>query len=99
MAWATTVVLAKIPFRLTSYVWGYLANVNLPHFLRSPIYSTYASLFGCNLDEMARPIDEYPSLGAFFARSLRSGAREWAAAKPVCIYLSSRKFDFQNRAH
>lgn len=43
--------------------------------MRKHVYGAYASAFGCNLDEMEKKMEDYPSLAAFFARKLKDGAR------------------------
>ncbi len=43
--------------------------------MRKYVYGAYASAFGCNLDEMEKNMEDYPSLAAFFARHLKKGAR------------------------
>lgn len=62
-----------IPYRYGSKLWGKLANVEIPVWLRGPIYRTYAKVFGANLEEMALPVESYTCLGDFFARPLKSG--------------------------
>eukprot|EP01111_Echinosteliopsis_oligospora_P004675 TRINITY_DN1771_c0_g1_i1.p1 TRINITY_DN1771_c0_g1~~TRINITY_DN1771_c0_g1_i1.p1 ORF type:complete len:512 (+),score=159.95 TRINITY_DN1771_c0_g1_i1:64-1599(+) len=79
-------ILLQLPFRFTSNMWGHISHVELPVWLRSPIYGAYASAFGANLDEMAKPLEEYKSLAEFFARPLKPEARTWAKdglASPV----------------
>jgi hypothetical protein len=50
-------------------------NDNVSYRMRKYVYGAYASAFGCNLDEMEKKMDDYPSLAAFFARHLKDGAR------------------------
>lgn len=58
-----------------SHAVGWLADRWIPPFLRAPLYRTYGALTGADLTEMhGRPRD-YASLGAFFVRRLREGAR------------------------
>eukprot|EP00924_Labyrinthula_sp_SR-Ha-C_P003343 snap_masked-scaffold_15-processed-gene-6.14-mRNA-1 protein AED:1.00 eAED:1.00 QI:0/-1/0/0/-1/1/1/0/337 len=45
---------------------------------RNIIFRNYARIFNVNLDEVEKPLDEYPSLQAFFSRRLRQGVR------PIC---------------
>ncbi|KYQ89718.1 phosphatidylserine decarboxylase [Tieghemostelium lacteum] len=67
--------LKRIPFRVTSKLWGKFANLELPEYLRSPFYLTYSKLFGVNLDEVEKPIESYKSMGDFFSRRLKEGSR------------------------
>ncbi len=62
-----------IPYRYASRLWGKLAYTEIPVWLRKPLYSSYAYLFGCNLDEMGQPLESYKCLGEFFARPLKPG--------------------------
>ena len=59
-----------------SRVWGYINSLELPVWSRPFGFRLYALAFGCNLDEI-EPSDlkSYPSLGAFFYRKLKPGAR------------------------
>lgn len=54
---------------------GWLADRRLPAPLRKPIYRTYARFTGASLEEVRAPIESFPSLGAFFVRHLKDGAR------------------------
>ena len=38
-------------------------------------FKLYAKIFGCNLDEVPEPLESYASLGEFFYREIREGAR------------------------
>ncbi|HEX7839446.1 MAG TPA: phosphatidylserine decarboxylase, partial [Kofleriaceae bacterium] len=53
--------------------WG--ATKALPPRLRGLAYRAFARAVGANLDEVELDLDGYPSLGDFFARKLRRGAR------------------------
>jgi len=64
-----------LPLRFISRRWGEITSVELPLWLRSHVYSGWARAFHSNLDEASRPIEEYPSLRAFFTRKLKDGAR------------------------
>lgn len=54
---------------------GWLADRPLPRFLRPWAYRTYARFTGADLDEVRAPLETFPSLGAFFIRHLKPGAR------------------------
>lgn len=43
--------------------------------LRKAIYGFYAQIFHCNLAEAELPLEQYPTLAAFFARRLKPGVR------------------------
>ncbi|KAJ7049477.1 phosphatidylserine decarboxylase 1 [Mycena amicta] len=74
-------VLGALPLRNMSRVWGYVNSLELPVWFRPYGFRLYAVAFGCNLDEI-EPADlkAYPSLGAFFYRKLKDGARPVADA-------------------
>jgi phosphatidylserine decarboxylase len=63
--------------------WG--AQRALPSRLRGLAYRAFARAVGANLDEMELELGGYPSLGDFFARKLRRGAREVDAAPGAII--------------
>lgn len=69
-------VLGALPLRNMSRVWGYLNSFELPIWIRPYGFRLYAYMFGCNLDEI-EPDDltQYASLGDFFYRKLKPGAR------------------------
>ncbi|KAM9440576.1 phosphatidylserine decarboxylase proenzyme, mitochondrial isoform 2-T3 [Clarias gariepinus] len=68
-----------IPTRLLSRAWGRLNQVDLPIWLRKPIYSLYIWTFGVNMKEAAvEDLQHYRNLGEFFRRKLKPQAR------PVC---------------
>ena len=63
--------------------WG--AGRPLPSRLRGLAYRAFARAVGANLDEVELALDGYPSLGDFFARRLRQGARTLDAAPNAII--------------
>jgi len=67
------------PLRRTlSRLVGWAADRRVPAPLRAPLYGAFSRLTGADLSEARPPLGAYPSLGAFFVRRLRDGAR------PVC---------------
>ena len=87
--WRTTLaILRRLPQAGLSRSLGRLADVPLPRPLRRPVLRTFARAVGAQLAEVEKPLDEYPSVNAFFVRRLRAGARSWpsdpaAAGSPV----------------
>jgi len=67
--------LKRIPFRMTSNLWGKIANIKIPENLRKPIYMTYSKVFGVNVNEAEKPVEEYESMADFFSRRLKDEAR------------------------
>jgi len=65
----------KVLRRGLSHLVGMLADLRLPRPLRRPVHRAFAAYAGADLDEVELPLDEYPSLGAFFVRRLKAGAR------------------------
>ena len=63
------------PAGVYSRVVGRAARVPLPGPLRRPALGVFARAVGVDLAEPDRALDEYSSLGDFFARRLRAGAR------------------------
>jgi phosphatidylserine decarboxylase len=70
-------LMGRLPERAMSRSFGRLADIPLPHPVRRPILSSFARAFGIDLSEAEFPVEEYPSLNAFFVRRLREGARSW----------------------
>ncbi|CDO71720.1 hypothetical protein BN946_scf184920.g4 [Trametes cinnabarina] len=74
-------VLGALPLRNLSRLWGYLNSLELPVWFRPYGFRLYAWIFGCNLDEIDPPdLTHYRSLGEFFYRKLKDGARPIADA-------------------
>ncbi|XP_061590579.1 phosphatidylserine decarboxylase proenzyme, mitochondrial isoform X3 [Cololabis saira] len=69
----------SFPTRLLSRAWGRLNELDLPTWLRKPIYSLYIWTFGVNMQEAAvEDLHQYKNLGEFFRRRLKP------AVRPVC---------------
>ncbi|XP_055002756.1 phosphatidylserine decarboxylase proenzyme, mitochondrial isoform X2 [Sorex araneus] len=69
----------SVPTRLLSRAWGRLNQVELPYWLRRPVYSLYIWTFGVNMKEAAvEDLHHYRNLSEFFRRKLKPQAR------PVC---------------
>ncbi|KAH7335323.1 phosphatidylserine decarboxylase-domain-containing protein [Rhizoctonia solani] len=77
-------VLAALPLRSLSRLWGTLNTLELPVWMRPAGFKIYARIFGCNLDELKEPdLTTYASLGEFFYRELADGVRPIANAALV----------------
>ncbi|XP_078018271.1 phosphatidylserine decarboxylase proenzyme, mitochondrial isoform X1 [Epinephelus lanceolatus] len=69
----------SFPTRLLSRAWGRLNGVDLPTWLRKPVYSLYIWTFGVNMQEAAvEDLHHYRNLGEFFRRRLKPTVR------PLC---------------
>ena len=44
--------------------------------LRKYLFGAYSKVFGCNLEEAAKPIEAYESFSEFFSRSLKRNSRK-----------------------
>uniref|UniRef100_A0A3Q2QL86 Uncharacterized protein n=1 Tax=Fundulus heteroclitus TaxID=8078 RepID=A0A3Q2QL86_FUNHE len=76
------------PTRLVSRAWGRLNGLDLPTWLRKPIYSLYIWTFGVNMQEAAvEDLHHYKNLGEFFRRRLKPAVRPVCAAS--CLVSSS----------
>ncbi|XP_066116197.1 phosphatidylserine decarboxylase proenzyme, mitochondrial isoform X2 [Saccopteryx bilineata] len=66
----------SVPTRLLSRAWGRLNQVELPQWLRRPVYSLYIWTFGVNMKEAAvEDLHHYRNLSEFFRRKLKPQAR------------------------
>lgn len=61
--------------RALSHAVGWAADRRVPVCLRAPLYRGYARATGASLDEVRLPLATFPSLGQFFVRELKDGAR------------------------
>jgi phosphatidylserine decarboxylase len=69
-------VLGALPLRNMSRLWGYVNSLELPVWFRPYGFKFYALVFGCNLEEIdPDDLTQYVSLGDFFYRKLKAGAR------------------------
>ncbi|EMD41480.1 hypothetical protein CERSUDRAFT_110048 [Gelatoporia subvermispora B] len=77
----TVHVMGALPLRNLSRLWGYFNSLELPVWFRPVGFRLYAWIFGCNLSEMdPEDLTQYKSLGDFFYRKLKPGARPVADA-------------------
>ena len=74
--------------RLISFLSGRAAAVYLPVFLRVPLFTAYARLYGANLSEIDQELSLYRSLSDFFSRALLLGSRK--IATPICSPADGR---------
>ncbi|ETV95478.1 phosphatidylserine decarboxylase, variant 4 [Aphanomyces invadans] len=72
------------PYRAISRAWGAVNSIELPVWMREPIYMAWTRAFDCKLDEMKYPLEHYKNLGEFFSRPLKDGIRpiNW---DPRCV--------------
>ncbi len=61
--------------RASSALVGWLADRKVPRPLRGGVYGAYCRFSGADPREAELALDGYPSLGAFFVRRLKAGAR------------------------
>ncbi|XP_065857829.1 phosphatidylserine decarboxylase proenzyme 1, mitochondrial isoform X2 [Euphorbia lathyris] len=67
--------IGMLPLRSISRVWGSLTSIELPIWMRPYVYKAWARALHSNLEEVARPLEEYASLREFFVRDLKEGCR------------------------
>ena len=60
-------------------IWGFITSLELPSFMRAPIYNLWGWFFKCKMDELRDPLEHYQSLQEFFTRPLKDGVR------PICM--------------
>ncbi|XP_054468704.1 phosphatidylserine decarboxylase proenzyme, mitochondrial isoform X1 [Anoplopoma fimbria] len=69
----------SFPTRILSRAWGRMNGVDLPTWLRKPVFSLYIWTFGVNMQEAAvEDLHHYRNLGEFFRRRLKP------AVRPLC---------------
>lgn len=65
-----------LPLRTLSRVWGWINSIELPSSVRIPILKSYATAFGCNLNEAyIEDLRQFKNLNEFFRRELKPGLR------------------------
>lgn len=68
-------LLRFVPKNHLSYFLGKMVHVPLPKFMAAPLIRWFAGAYKIDVDEAAHPIENYPSIGAFFTRDLKEGKR------------------------
>ncbi|MCO6430149.1 MAG: phosphatidylserine decarboxylase [Deltaproteobacteria bacterium] len=68
-------ILRYLPKNHLSYILGKLARIPLPYPISLASVSIFAKLNRINLDEIEKPLASYRSIGDFFVRDLKPGAR------------------------
>ncbi|XP_075993428.1 phosphatidylserine decarboxylase proenzyme, mitochondrial isoform X3 [Genypterus blacodes] len=85
----------SFPTRLLSRAWGRLNDLNLPTWLRKPIYSLYIWTFGVNMKEAAvEDLHHYRNLGEFFRRRLKPAVRPLCASSCLISPADGRILHF-----
>jgi phosphatidylserine decarboxylase len=72
-------LLSVLPKHGMSRAAGWLANRPVPGPLRGPVYRGYCRIFGARAEDAELQLAEYPSINAFFTRTLKPGLRPVAA--------------------
>ncbi|XP_022624135.1 phosphatidylserine decarboxylase proenzyme, mitochondrial isoform X2 [Seriola dumerili] len=85
----------SFPTRLLSRAWGRLNGVELPTWLRRPVYSLYIWTFGVNMQEAAvEDLHHYRNLGEFFRRRLKPAVRPLCASSCLVSPADGRILHF-----
>lgn len=68
-------VIPQLPKKWMSHFVGKLAHLSLPSQLNQPLIKAFAQHYNIDLSEIEKPIEDYQTLGEFFSRRLKPGAR------------------------
>lgn len=68
-------VVAQLPKKWMSHYVGVVAHAKTPQKMNQKIIKAFAKHYKINLSEIEKPLEEYQSLGEFFSRALKEGAR------------------------
>jgi phosphatidylserine decarboxylase len=77
--------LKVLPQHWLSAAAGVVAGLPTPRPLRPAAYRAFGSLFGVDFDEVKAPLEEFPSLNAFFVRELKDGVRPVDGANDAVV--------------
>lgn len=76
-------LLSVLPKHALSRGAGWVATRPIPKRWRARVHGGYSRVFGAQPEEAALPLEDYPTLNAFFTRTLRPGLRPVAAGAIV----------------
>lgn len=68
-------IMPQLPKKWMSHMVGRAAHCNIPSPLSRKLVARFAKMYQIDLDEIEKPIEDYKTLGEFFSRKLKSGAR------------------------
>jgi phosphatidylserine decarboxylase len=74
-----------VPKRAVSDAIGWGAARDIPRRLRRTMLSQFASLYGIDVEEAEKPLEDYAGFDDFFTRRLRPGARPIADAPDAIV--------------
>lgn len=76
-------IVAMLPTRLGSQIWGVLTHMTVPEPLREHFYGLYSNMFNVIREEVPGPLSSFPSLNAFFTRRISMDHRPIAPTEFV----------------
>ncbi|KAL9651648.1 hypothetical protein ABK040_001593 [Willaertia magna] len=83
-----------IPTNFISRCWGSINSTEIqPAFLRPPVYELYGWLYGVDMNEVDKPLEEYKSLQEFFSRRLKPEARPPLSVQHKRKVLQKKQID------
>ncbi|MEM7647487.1 MAG: archaetidylserine decarboxylase, partial [Pseudomonadota bacterium] len=68
-------ILSQLPKKWISHALGTAAHWKVPALVNRRLLKAFSKAYKINLEELEKPLKEYRSLGEFFSRSLKEGAR------------------------
>ena len=73
--WLYAHVMPQLPKKWVSHYLGALAHCKTPSLVNQKIIHAFAQFYQIDLQEIEKPLENYRSLGEFFARRLKGGSR------------------------
>ncbi len=68
-------VIPQLPKKWMSHFVGRMAHLKIPQQVNRQLVKSFAKHYAIDLSEIEKPIEDYKTLGEFFSRALKSGAR------------------------
>ncbi len=87
-----------LPRNHLSYLIGKLVHWRGPRIWASVTIHIFAKIYNINIDEAEKPVSGYPSLGEFFVRKLKAGARP-VAKIATAIHPADSQISQYGRIH
>ena len=68
-------IMPQLPKKWMSHLVGKMAHLQIPQKVNRQLVKNFAKAYKIDLSEIEKPLEDYKTLGEFFSRKLKEGAR------------------------